>query len=228
MNGIDRLLTRILAASDAVWLPLRDFRGTRPSNTSVARREYPERGVPWGSGESTEAGRKEAQRELGEAADASVIAVYRPSRGRAFGVKLTDEGESRARGLCGLPALDAGLESLAEVARLTGEARHWVPETALAGVDYAGPDCKRMLMVVEGLALPALARGWIEANASVKGAVWYSVTRKGKAILKKGHQFPAEVKAPRRKVKDARPYYFECLREEATRLAGPKGELADE
>ena len=148
--------------------------------------------------------------------------MFRPSRGRAYGVKLTDDGEAVARGLCGLSGLDAGLEILRAVAHLAATPEHWVLETGLAGVQYGDHDCKRKLMAVEDRALPALSRSWVESGSSVRGHVWYRVTTRGREILEKGYQFPEVVEVPKRDEGAARPYYFGAMSEEATRLAGPK------
>ena len=226
MNNQESILCRVLAETDAVWLPMRDFGGRRPANTYFARRDYPTVGVFWRSEEASEAGRKESQRALEALCAAGLLKAYRPRRYKTLGVRLTDEGEARARALCGLPDLSAGMASLAEVARRTEVPGRWIPETALAGVDYGTPGSGKKFALVEDMALPALVRGWLESNADIQGHVWYRVTAAGSAALDaaiakttvgkaEGHgaaDLPAAQKA-------ARALYLDCLSAAQTRLA---------
>lgn len=215
MTNIEELLARLLGMTDAIWLPLRDFDRKSAPNYYFARRDYTTIGVDWRSGAASEAGRKAAQRDLEAAADSGLVQAFRPKRGKVLGVKLTDEGEEKARVLCGLPSLYAGLVLVKEVARRE-QGKGTVHETALAGVEYGAPDNKKALMLVEDMALPALVRGWLDAGASIHRDVRYSTTEAGRKALEgdwpkdhDGDDYDHQ----------ARECYFEALREMQSRLA---------
>jgi hypothetical protein len=43
------VLVRILAETDSLWLPLRNYQAPRPANTSLGRQDYRQVGIPWHS-----------------------------------------------------------------------------------------------------------------------------------------------------------------------------------
>ena len=181
MKDSDFILCYVLAVSDATWLPVRRFTAPLPANVYLARVGFRKTGVPWRSGEAGEAARKAAQRRLEAAASAGLVTVHRPRRGKNLGVRLTDEGDARARALCGLPGMADGLSLLGEVDRLSASAGAWVPETSFAD---AGAECSESeLMLTENLALPVLTRGWLESGATVRGNAAFRVAEAGRTYL---------------------------------------------
>lgn len=184
MDARTRILVTILAETDAVWLPNRKSRRPRPANVYIARRDYAAAGVPWGSNEPSEAGRKAAQRELEALADAELVRVSRPKRMRALGVKLTDAGDVLARGLCGLPGVYSAwvaMQELATHSRRPPETMRdvWVPEIALAGRNMDAAE----LAAIENMILPALVRGRVVSAADIAGRVSYALTPAGWRFL---------------------------------------------
>ena len=192
MTDDDRILIEILAATDAVFLPSRKPDMTRHRVICERRRGFRDNGVVWASG-----GQRAMQRQVEALISAELIQSC-GAGGRTRRVRLTDQGDDRARAVARLPC---AWESLAAVNQLiahrkkTGE--FWIRETVLAGVEY-GRDNWRELLEVNCLMLPAVVRGWAESNCSTYGLAFYSVTDEGK-------------KAARKKVTDV----------------GPEGKLAD-
>jgi hypothetical protein len=174
MDEKTEILIRILAQTDATWLPQWSYRPPATTNYYFARLDFCEgRGVPWSSGGGDEAGRKAAQRTLESLASDGLIKVIRPRRSKALACELTEEGEAHTRRLLHLPGLDGGFSSIEELRRLT-KARPklltdaWIWEGALVG--DVGDDPKQytsMAWTVRRLMLPALIRRWVVSDASV-------------------------------------------------------------
>jgi hypothetical protein len=190
MDDRKRILLGILADTDSVFMPNRNWTGHRGAVLYERRRDYATAGVPWKSDALDEAGRKAAQRELEALADAGLVKTFRPKRVKTLGVKLADEGEALARAWCGLPDVELAIGMMLQAALLnddpetgaTGDGRVWIPETWLAGVSYgqtAEPQARLKLAAVADKMLPALARGWVVSNSSVRGHVWYAITPDG-------------------------------------------------
>lgn len=170
-----RVAVAILAQTDALWIPTRHGL-TEPAaivNVSQLRRLYGSLGCRWHAADTSETGRKQSQRQLESLAERGLIEVTR-NKARTVYVRLSDDTEEEMRVLCGLPGIDAGLASVAEVIRLGG----FVRETALAGHGY-GDMPPGELVLVEELALPALTRGWLRSNSDAEGRVCYWATEAG-------------------------------------------------
>lgn len=218
MTDTERIIVHILGATDAVWLPQRGHYAPLGSNTFLARRDFAKTGVPWRSGESSEAGRKGAQRALEAVVSSGLLAAHRPRKAKTLGAMLTDEGEARARALCGLPSLAAGVATVAEVERLSTSPGAWVAETVLSGAAYDEPGANAALMDVEDMALPVLTRGWLAAHSTIHGHVCYRVTEAGREILSGlGALDLPEVDSGADEA--ARAQYFQSLTEMQSRLA---------
>jgi hypothetical protein len=141
-------------------------------------------------------------------------------RERRSAVRLTERGDIVVRALVGLPNVDAGHCSLCEVVRLQNPI---ASELWLAKLDnYADTDdCRRELVIVQELMLPALWRGWIESGSDCYGRVYYWATDLGRKIAKKpeptlpadlpemaeeaGRLYDAEVIAARERLRHAKP-----------------------
>ena len=184
MEPDESVALAILAATDAVWLPLRHWSPPEPANSYLARRDFAHQGVPWHSGEGSEAGRKESQRLVEGLAGQGRLDLFRPRGVKAISVRLTEEGDLWARDLCELPGVETALARLAEVVRMCARlGRVCVAEEALAGVAWGTPGSGKVYARVEDEVLPALVRGWLVSSATCFGQVYYHATAGGKRAL---------------------------------------------
>jgi len=183
MREQDAVLVRILAATDAIWKPMRQADWGQPTPTVLYehRKQFTSKGLPWHSGNPTEAGRKAEQRILEGLASAELVTLH--GRERRAAVRLTEQGDILARALVGLGNVDAGHCSLCEVLRLQNPI---ASELWLAGLDnYAATDdCRRELVIVQDLMLPALWRGWVESNSDCFGRAYYWATDRGREMAR--------------------------------------------
>lgn len=192
MDLIDNVLISILAATDAIFIPDRDPRHpVRHVALYERRRDFPMRGVSWGSDRVLPglgaAGRKQVQRVVEQAIAKGLVLAFKP-RTKTLGVRLTDEGDTRARALVGLPRFAEALAMLDQVRALTvalGGGRRWIPETWLAGVEWGDNSRRRAFVAVEEYMLPALHRGLVISNGSIRGHIWYDLTPAGLAVTKR-------------------------------------------
>jgi DNA-binding transcriptional ArsR family regulator len=162
------LLVRVLAESDAVWLPIRqsEWEHSRPAAIYFAREAFrANRGVIVAA-PGSDAERKAAERAITALVQAGYLKARHRARGRYL--RLTDEAEDRLRQLCGLPGLWLAYEA---VRRHVGPT--WTPEIALNGGRGWGDGHGRELVFVELLLLPALIRGIVVAGSDVYGRVYY-------------------------------------------------------
>lgn len=183
MTEQDAILVRILAATDAVWKPMRQADWATPTPTVLYeyRKRFSSAGVPWHSGDATEAGRKANQRTLEGLASAGLVTLH--GRERRAAVRLSEKGDILARALAGLGNVDAGHCSLCEVLGLHDK---MASELWLARLDnYANTDdCRRELVIVQQLMAPALWRDWVESGSDCHGRVWYWATKQGREVAK--------------------------------------------
>jgi len=165
------LLVRTLAATDAVWWPIRQSEWVHPRPAAVyfARKAYRDNRGVIVAAPGTDAARKAAERQT----DAMIQAGYLKARRRARGryLRLTDEAEDRVRQLCGLPGLWLSFEAVRRHVRLD-----WTPETALNNGRGWGDGHSQELAFVELLMLPSLARGVVVSASTVRGHVFYRRT----------------------------------------------------
>jgi hypothetical protein len=116
MTQTEKILIRVLAATDAIWLPMRVFEPRElPTNTYFARRNYPMHGAGWITDDESEAERKVAQRTVARMANGELIETFRGVAGKVGSIKLTDGGEAKARAMCGLPDLGHGLGTVRDI-----------------------------------------------------------------------------------------------------------------
>ena len=162
------LLVRTLAATDAVWWPIRqsEWKHPRPAAVYFARKAYRDNRGVIVAAPGTDAARKAAERQT----DAMIQAGYLEARRRARGryLRLTDEAEDRVRQLCGLPGLWLSFEAVRRHVRLD-----WTPETALNNGRGWGDGHNQELAFVELLMLPSLIRGVVVSTTTVRGHVFY-------------------------------------------------------
>jgi hypothetical protein len=188
MTEQDAVLGRLLAFTDAVWKPLRDADWGRPTPTVLYeyREQFASAGVPWHSGEKSEAGRKADQRTLEALASAGLLTLH--GRERRASARLTDQGDLHARALAGLPSIDAAHFVIREVIRLESSGDGFGPMAAeiwVAGVKSTDSERSRLKLIeLVDEAKPALCRGWLETESDCYGRVYYVATDQGRKIAK--------------------------------------------
>jgi hypothetical protein len=176
MTSVDELLIGMLAQVDAMYEPIWDVRSPAWSALWQLRWAYPQRGMPW-RGHAD----KQAERDL-TAAIAEGLVLRRKGRQKTTGVRLTDRGLRRAWELVGIPA-DQAIVVAAEVARLAGIARRWVPEIEFNNNCGWGDGRQCELKLIAFFHRPALTSGYVASNCDYFGRVGYAVTDAGQAAL---------------------------------------------
>lgn len=213
-GGLDPLLLRILAATDALWLPVRTW--PEAMTHWQLRQRFLSHG--WALDAASEgANRAEQSRRLRALAGAGHLSIRYQQRTPL--VRLSDATEDRLRATIGhAGSILGGWLTCERVAEVGGE---WVPEWKLAGWDAARParsgdDVTRELVLVEDLALPALIRGWLESNASARRRVAYRLTDAGRRQL--SQPAPTDTTARRLFDPEAAAAYAGLLAEHRERL----------
>jgi hypothetical protein len=187
MELTDDILLAILAATDALFIPDRDpCDHNRHAVLYERRRDFPDAGIPWASEKAMpgldETGRKQVQRALEGLVGQGLVDALRPKGAKTVGVRLTDAGEARVRAMCGLPLFEGAQAAVDHLVRLIEDdsacvymGRIWTPETALAGVPWGDDERRHKFVEVEERLLPALVRGLVVSNCTVRGHCWYSL-----------------------------------------------------
>jgi hypothetical protein len=187
MTSQQELLVRILACSDAIFLPMRrvDWDSTSPSIFWEYRTRFPTFGIPWSTGEGNETERKARQRTLKNLSTDGLLDIF--SQRRRVGVCLTEQGDIYTRGLIGLPHGDYAHGLLCRIIAMEAVADGLGPmvsELMLAGIaNYTG-DYELRLSVLEDEILPCLVRNWVESRSDRYGRTYYSATSLGRTIAK--------------------------------------------
>jgi hypothetical protein len=230
LTDTSAIIVRILAHSDAVLLPIRQWEGRTSTNRWEGLRWLPGRGVPYRVNTSgDEAGRKSGERQLVELAGLGLLVLHRTKTKWPF-TRLTDKGETRARQACGYDAEHLARLTLEAVAERTDRNpktldQLWLPETALNdgkgwGLD-APPADRRGLAAVETLYLPAGFRGWVIAHSDFCGRAYYCVTYLGWAELDRRPDTLTDRHSPKADPDARRLYEDERDRKLATMEADP-------
>jgi hypothetical protein len=212
----DEILSAVLAATDAVFVPDRDPTAHgRHVVIYKRRRDFPHFGIPWASEKVLpgldDTGRKQVQRSLEHLAVIGMVETIQPKAVKTLGVRLTDAGDAHVRALAGLPTLSDALPVVQRIYDLLADdvacqflGRVWIPETALAGVRWGDNDHRHKLVEVEELLLPALTRGYADSNCTVKGHCWYTITPAGLDAIKSP---PTAGELPAASIDARREYY---------------------
>jgi hypothetical protein len=189
MTEHDAILVQILAATDAVWRPLRraDWARQTPGVVYEYRHRFPSSGVPLGLPDPSETGRKAVQRGMEDLASRGFVTLH--GRERRASVRLTEHSDILARQLVGLPNVNKAHAALRQTIELQATGDGLGPLTSelwLAELhDYADTDkCRQKLIAVQESLLPALWRGWVESNSDCVGRVWYWATDLGRKVAK--------------------------------------------
>lgn len=192
-----RLLIRLLAQTDALFIPLRDPSDPCWSHVWERRGTFHKSGIAWRAG-GTETARKSAERQLQELAKAKLVRIFRAG-GRAVSVKLTPRGDAVGRDLAHLRPIDMAVELVQEMHSLrddpessadTGDSCHdndhpWLPETAFTypdrGVGWGDGNTLALIDVNHRMALP-MVLGWVESLCSTTRHVRYRLLPAGLAV----------------------------------------------
>jgi hypothetical protein len=211
----DAVLVRVLAAIDALNLPIREWTHNAPSNR---RHGLKLAGVPFrAQARGDETGRKASEQLITALARKKLLRVSRSTRVRFPLLKLTEAGEIRARAIVGLPGRADGRAFLALVAEIGSRVKEltigtcegrWVREIDLNGGHGWGDTKGRRLGLIELEFLPAGFRGWVKAHSDIRGHAGYTATPAGLAELNE------ESPAPEMELPDEEPEAVEVYRTE--------------
>lgn len=194
MTAEMEILVKLLAATDATWVPIRRFLPHRASSTWQARQRFLSAGVPHAHAGSDDAGHKTSERQLKSLASDGLVVVR--GQTRALSAKLTDEGEALARSTVGIHSLWDAWNAVGRVAELTRPPQPnrprrarplltdtWISEERLTGEKWGSDGSERAFLILESRLLPGLIRGWVESNADIHGRVYYKLTAAGRQAL---------------------------------------------
>lgn len=181
-------LIDLLAETDALWTPVRDWSNNHAVVAVEERREqYQRNGLPISNGGGTAAERKQWERELDGIEVSGTVLIARERGRRAFW-RLGNATDWRLRNLVGLPGRAEMLRAMQALAGHEDAEQergvNLVPETWLTGPDGWGTKAGgRLLVALEEMFLPALVRGWVTAWSDCEGRVAYQTTEAGRAFL---------------------------------------------
>ncbi len=216
MKAIDterRILIDLLAATDAVWSPLRVWSPPRPCNIHELRKRYGSGGIAWSSDQVSAAGRKASQRAIESLADRAIVIITRHA-GRASLVRLSEHGDAIARRLTQeATGMSYATECLQRLARLAGKPGTgidgYVPETLATGTVW-GDGNEDVLGQFQFDILPALVRGWVVSETTVHGHAWYKLTDNGLGVVAGHIEPPAFTDLPE-PIMNGMSLYFDSL-----------------
>lgn len=191
-------LVEILAKTDAIFVPVRIWRGSFPAVVGQARLSYKINGVAWHGRGDDAAGRKETQRLRSEMAGHGLIKLMTTRKSdKTIGVCLTADGEAVARAATGLDQAKASLAYCDQIYSFRNDldgwtdhdGRVWVSETTLGGFGYCAMAVTKGAVVLEESLMPALLRGWVSSTSDVNGRVWYGLPAWVKEVPSKCGRF---------------------------------------
>jgi hypothetical protein len=223
MNDLDTVLIRTLAATDALFIPIRHWTRFHSPNRDHGLKLLSVHGVPLRIGGDDQT-RKSGERTLAETAEQGYITITRRGRDKYPYLKLSFLGEARARALAKLPGRDDGRRILTEIAAKTDRKpqtldRLWCDEVDLNGGRGWGLDATREdragLVDVEERYFPAANLGWLVTGSTGHGHARYRVTAAGWSELDTPSTPPDVGELPAHDP-EARELYYS---EQETRLA---------
>lgn len=230
MATIDSSLVRILAETDELFFPVRDW--DQPRNVSgiyERRQEFLQAGLPHAAG-GTGAERIAAHRAA-DTLEQSGFVVFHRTNGKRSHVRLLPEKYWELRFWSLLPGerelsfVVAGIQ--ANVARGCVYANTtFVPEWALIGqYERVTKAAKQRVVALMEAATPGLVFGWLDSDSTVDGAVYYRVTDAGEQHFTNwsGPTFTPPAYDPKLAEETAEQYIVAC-REARLTLARLKGQ----
>ena len=183
-------LIELLAATDALWEPIRDWTDNHRICGLLERRErFQKYGLPVELGGGDAAARKSQERRLDEIEKTKLVVFSRRAGKRAFW-RLTDSADWKLRRLCQWSDWDEMLTLMFAV-RAHADCGYTnagcVPDWRLAVGPHNGDGWtdqeKNKIIELEWIALPCLARAWLSAWSDCKGANGYRITDSGRRFL---------------------------------------------
>lgn len=231
----EKILMTILAKTDAVFWPIRNHNISGRVLFYERRREFMECGLPWASGETSEAGRKAAQRDLEALASAGKVLVFK-GRERTLGVRLSEKADDDIRRMICLATLADALMVLDELYRRLNDGdvcdfvgKAWTSEQSLTGIEWGDHEQRWHYVRLTENVYPLLWRGLVESNASIRGHVWYRLTDAGLKLaqerVKNGQsrrQYPPKQRTNKQFDETARRFYLDEQRREIDALESDK------
>lgn len=222
-------LAAILGTVDAAFAPVRDWGGQLSPNAMIARKDYPEVGIPWHGGGGSVNDRKGAELRLSKLAEAGFVTLNR-SKGRTAKVKLTTAGEVVARMMAGLPLPEASFTAMGEIAKRAKREPellldYWINERLIEPTDETGtingkpadkPGETRWLLFLEEMMLPSLIAGRVRVGVTSKGQAHYALTPAGWAAMDAGYK--AEKKPGVKFSEEFRSTYYESFKAAVSRM----------
>jgi len=188
MTDLQRLAVEILAATDVLFTPFRDW-GQLSDGTPVAtairerRRDYFASGLPLFSAGANAAERQAHGRNLDTLRRRGILEIR--GRSRTRGLRLTTAGEARLRALVGTYSLQRPQPwLLLELIDTLGPSH--VLEFDLVTIDRQHQCTLVELVLVELFAQPMLCRDWLRSHTDLRGRVGYLLTDQGRAALAAG------------------------------------------
>lgn len=180
MDGPE-ILVRILAQTDALWLPCRTWSGDLPAVLGERRADYRRHGIAWHSGSAGSTEKKDVQRIRDRLVAEGHLVQFRRRESRTTSVRLTSDADYRIRHLVGLPGRGEAMALMAKIRRYLRDhpEAEACPEIRLTCGRGWGDDCLDYLLDVESRLLPALVRGRVESETSTQGHCHYRLTGKG-------------------------------------------------
>ncbi len=175
-------IVAVLGQVDAIFRPCRDLFAPRWVAAYLDRLALLDgRGISWTGG-----GNRDASRVLESLVEKRLVRRHKArSQVKTVAVSLTDDGDWLARTLCHHALPDHAIALMRIMADLPAQGGY-VLETAICGREYGSPGITGELLQIEDNLAPALARGWVVANASTHLHVWYAITRAGRAAMQSG------------------------------------------
>jgi hypothetical protein len=188
-------LISLLAATDALWEPVRNWSDNRRVVAIMERREEFRRdGVPIAMGGGSANERKTFERQLDQIQATEFVQVSR-TRGKRTHWRLTDSTDWQLRSLCqwsGFPEMVSAMLAVQANDQPDYHTGDWV----LAAIpdDTDEERLRQRCCEIEWAILPALVRGLATSWSDCNGAVKYEVTQAGLKFLDNPN--PPQVELP--------------------------------
>jgi hypothetical protein len=178
-------LVRLLAAGDALFSPVRDWRHNAHVTAIMQRRwEYRTQGLAYLSG-SGEGGRQQAEHQAALWESEGLVTFTR-SGGRRCWIRLTGGMDWKLRAMGGLPGWPEQMVVLLAVQEQTQAGYlngRFVPEDCLVGRGWGSRQALILSLRLAATVAPSLVRGWLVSSADLGQRLGYAITPEGRAAL---------------------------------------------
>ena len=197
LEPLEIFVIDLLARTDALWAPIRDFPAGVPGTIYTRRKSFAAEGIELASRDADASERMTSSRRVTQLVDAALLIRFRP-RTRTMRVRFSGTGDSAIRALCDLPSLAHCFEQMFELREIARSTDAINPEDC-----PAPPQCRlvRECLLVgqsnwigtEDFAFdlswlrvtlaPALWREWAAIRCDGHRRAFYHLTESGAAIL---------------------------------------------